>query len=138
MNNRVMGRSRVMLGSRGQSSDSEASTPDGRRMSIDREGGFGEGNLEQRVRELWVRLAQMETEKLRAVEEAVEEERRVRMEDVQKERIILERERNDLAREKEQIRRERDAIDHNRRMGAESQAREAELVNRLQVKKIGN
>jgi hypothetical protein len=57
---------------------------------------------------------------------------------VQKERIILERERNDLAREKEQIRRERDAIDHNRRMGAESQAREAELVNRLQVKKIGN
>jgi hypothetical protein len=103
-------------------------------MNIDGQGGFGEGNLEQRVRDLWVRLAQMETEKLRAVEEAVAEERRLGMEDVQKERIILEKERNDLAREKEQIRRERDAIDQNRRMGAESQAREAELVNRLQVK----
>ena len=134
-NNRVTGRSREVLGSRGQSSDSEASTPDGRRMSIDREGGFGEGNLEQRVRELWVRLAQMETEKLRAVEEAVEAERRLGMEDVQKERIILERERNELAIEKEQIRRERDAIDQNKRMAAERQAREAEMVNRLQVKK---
>ena len=134
MNNRVTGR-RVVLGSRGQSSDSEASTPDGRRMSIDREGGFGEGNLEQRVRELWVRLAQMETEKLRAVEEAVEAERRLGMEDVEKERIILERGRNELAIEKEQIRRERDAIDQNKRMAAEIQAREAEMVNILQVKK---
>jgi hypothetical protein len=134
LNNRVTGRSRVGLWSKGQSSDSQASTPDSRRMSIDREGGFGERNLEQRVRELWVRLAQMETEKSRAVEEAVEAERTLWMEDVQKGRIILEKERNDLGREEEQIRRERDAIDQNRRMAAESQAREAALVNKLQVK----
>ena len=32
-----------------------------------RDGGFAEAGLEMRVRELWLRLAQMETEKLRAV-----------------------------------------------------------------------
>ena len=68
----------------------------------------------------------------------MEEERRLGIGDVQKERIILEKERNELAREKEQIRRERDAIDQNKRIGAESQAREAALVNRLQVKNIMN
>ena len=40
-----------------------------------RDGGFAEASLEMRVTELWLRLAQMETEKLWAVEVSVEEER---------------------------------------------------------------
>merc|ERR1712106_411681 len=110
--------------------------PEGRRLRIDREGGFGEENLEQRVRELWVRLAQMEAEKLRAVEEAVEEERRIGTDALQKERIILERDKYELAKEKEQMRREREAMDLKMRSINESQTREADMVNKLQAKLV--
>ena len=45
-----------------------------------------EGGLEARVRELWIRLAQMEAEKIKAVEAAVEEERRKGWEAARRER----------------------------------------------------
>ena len=135
LSSRVTGRSRLALGSGGQSSDSQASSPDGRRGSMDspREGGFGEGSLEQRVRELWVRLAQMEAEKLRAVEQAVEEERKNGTEIIRKERNVLDREKENLVREKEQLRQEKEAIEQRMKLSSESQVRQAELVNRLQV-----
>ena len=135
LSSRVSGRSRVALGSGGQSSDSQASSPDGRRGSMDspREGGFGEGSLEQRVRELWVRLAQMEAEKLRAVEQAVEEERRIGAETSRKDKIVLDREKEYILKEKEQLRREREDTEQQMRRYVESQARQTDLVNRLQV-----
>ena len=134
LNNRIPGRSRVLLGSGGQSSDSEASITQGRRMSIDREGGFSEGNLEQRVRELWVRLAQMEAEKFRAVEEAIEEGRRLETEALQKEKILLERDKHELLKAKEQMKKDKEAMDQKMRSIVEGQKRDADLVNRLQVR----
>ena len=134
LNNRIPGRSRVLLGSGGQSSDSEASITQGRRMSIDREGGFSEGNLEQRLRELWVRLAQMEAEKFRAVEEAIEEGRRLETEALQKEKIILERDKQELHQAKEQMRKDKEAMNQKMRSIMEGQKRDADLVNRLQVR----
>jgi len=105
-------------------------------MDSPREGGFGEGSLEQRVRELWVRLAQMEAEKLRAVEQAVEEERRIGAETSRKDKIVLDREKEYILKEKEQLRREREDTEQQMRRYVESQARQTDLVNRLQAKLV--
>ena len=124
----------MLLGSGGQSSDSEASITQSQRMSIDREGGFSEGNLEQRVRELWVRLAQMEAEKFRAVEEAIEEGRRLETEALQKDKIIMERDKQELHQAKDQMRKDKEAMNQKMRSIMEGQKRDADLVNRLQVR----
>ena len=98
-----------------------------------RDGGFAEAGLEMRVRELWVRLAQMETEKLRAVEQAVEEERRRASDILSKERLVLDRERKECQLEKDKISQDRMVLDQQQQMFKQSQAREADLVNKLQV-----
>ena len=60
-------------------------------------------------RELWIRLAQMEAEKLKAVELAVEEERRRVGEKKEEERRVVEREREEVGRLREEARLEREA-----------------------------
>ena len=132
---RLFGRSRSKLNSTGQSSESETSTTEERRRreSIDREGGFLDVGLEQRVRELWVRLAQMEAEKLRAVEDAVEEERRTGKEALDREKFIMEEERTKIFNEREDMKREREAMELKYKHFIESQERESDLVNKLQV-----
>lgn len=60
-------------------------------------------------RELWIRLAQMEAEKLKAVELAVEEERRRVAEKKEEERRVVEREREEVGRLREEARVEREA-----------------------------
>ena len=60
-------------------------------------------------RELWIRLAQMEAEKLKAVELAVEEERRRVAEKKVEERRAVEQEREEAERVREEARVEREA-----------------------------
>ena len=104
-------------------------------------------------RELWIRLAQMEAEKLKAVELAVEEERRRVAEKKEDERRAVEQEREEAGRLRQEARAEREAgraalqvvllelilswktwLTYLALQGAhESQARQVELVNRLQV-----
>ena len=130
------------MGRQQSSNNSQSSTPDTpafrRRASSlphsPRDGGFAEAGLEMRVRELWLRLAQMETEKLRAVETAVEEERKRGAEIIIKERLVLEREKRELSSERGKMVREREALEQQMKMFKESQTREAEMVNKLQVK----
>ena len=125
---------------RQSSNNSQASTPDtGVRRRADslphspRDGGFAEAGLEMRVRELWLRLAQMETEKLRAVETAVEEERKRGAEILIKERLGLDREKRELNSEREKLGKEREAYEQQLSRFKESQGRETDLVNKLQV-----
>ena len=125
---------------RQSSNNSQASTPDtGVRRRADslphspRDGGFAEAGLEMRVRELWLRLAQMETEKLRAVETAVEEERKRGAEILIKERLGLDREKRELNSKREKLGREREAYEQQLSRFKESQGRETDLVNKLQV-----
>ena len=131
------------MGRQQSSNNSQASTPDtpaafrrraGSLPHSPRDGGFAEAGLEMRVRELWLRLAQMETEKLRAVETAVEEERKRGAEIIIKERLVLEREKRDLSTDRGKLVREREALEQQRKMYQDSQSREAEMVNKLQVK----
>ena len=130
------------MGRQQSSNNSQASTPDtpafrrraGSLPHSPRDGGFAEAGLEMRVRELWLRLAQMETEKLRAVETAVEEERKRGAEIIIKERLGLEREKRELSSERGKLVREREALEQQMKMFKESQGREAEMVNKLQVK----
>ena len=124
----------------GQSaSRSQTSTPDRVRRrgssapDSPRDGGFPDGGLEMRVRELWLRLAQMETEKLRAVEVAVEEERKRGMEILTKERLVIDREKREMKQEKEKIGKDREALNDQILMFQQSQARESDLINKLQV-----
>ena len=130
------------MGRQQSSNNSQASTPDtpaafrrraGSLPHSPRDGGFAEAGLEMRVRELWLRLAQMETEKLRAVETAVEEERKRGAEIIIKERLVLEREKRDLSTDRGKLVREREALEQQRKMFQDSQSREAEMVNKLQV-----
>ena len=130
------------MGRQQSSNNSQASTPDtpaafrrraGSLPHSPRDGGFAEAGLEMRVRELWLRLAQMETEKLRAVETAVEEERKRGAEIIIKERLVLEREKRDLSTDRGKLVREREALEQQRKMYQDSQSREAEMVNKLQV-----
>ena len=86
-----------------------------------------------RVRELWLRLAQMETEKLRAVEVAVEEERKRGMEILTKERLVIDREKREMKQEKEKIGKDREALNDQILMFQQSQVRESDLINKLQV-----
>ena len=122
-----------------QASRSQTSTPDRVRRrgssapDSPRDGGFPDGGLEMRVRELWLRLAQMETEKLRAVEVAVEEERKRGMEIVTKERLVIDRERREIKQEKEKINKDREALNDQILMFQQTQARESDLINKLQV-----
>ena len=130
------------MGRQQSSNNSQSSTPDtpafrrraGSLPHSPRDGGFAEAGLEMRVRELWLRLAQMETEKLRAVETAVEEERKRGAEIIIKERLVLEREKRELSSERGKMVREREALEQQMKMFKESQTREAEMVNKLQVK----
>ena len=132
------------MGRQQSSNNSQASTPDtpafrrraGSLPHSPRDGGFAEAGLEMRVRELWLRLAQMETEKLRAVETAVEEERKRGAEIIIKERLVLEREKRELSSERGKMVREREALEQQMKMFKESQTREAEMVNKLQVKYV--
>ena len=123
----------------GQASRSQTSTPDRVRRrgssapDSPRDGGFPDGGLEMRVRELWLRLAQMETEKLRAVEVAVEEERKRGMEILTKERLVIDREKREMKQEKEKIGKDREALNDQILMFQQSQARESDLINKLQV-----
>ena len=137
--------SRVRHGSTGQLSQS--STPEYRRPEpvrqrpgsvpvtpdSPRDGGFAEAGLEMRVRELWLRLAQMETEKLRAVEIAVEEERKRGSEILAKERLKVDRDRRELETQRERLERDREILEQQRIVFQQTQAREADLVNKLQV-----
>ena len=102
-------------------------------MDSPREGGF----LEGRVRELWIRLAQMEAEKLKAVEQAVEEERRRVEGKREAARRVAEREREEVARLRLEAGQEREAARYQLLSAQESQARQVDLVNRLQVSTIG-
>ena len=139
--------SRVGGGGRHASSGSysQSSTPDpgarrlrrgGSAPESPRDGGFAEAGLEMRVRELWLRLAQMETEKLRAVEVAVEEERKRGVEILSKEKLVMEREKRELKEERERLSREREKLDQQLTMYQQSQSRESDLINKLQVKSI--
>ena len=117
---------------------SVSGTPDNRRRpgsapDSPRDGGFAEAGLEMRVRELWVRLAQMETEKLRAVEVAVEEERKRGVEILSKEKLVLEREKREIKADREKLSQEREKLDQQLLMYQQSQARESDLINKLQV-----
>ena len=85
------------------------------------------------MRELWVRLAQMETDKLRAVELAVEEERKRATEILTKEKLVMDRERREVQVERDRLSQDRIALDQQIEMFKQSQAREADLVNKLQV-----
>ena len=136
--------SRVRHGSTGQLSQS--STPEYRRPKVrtrpgsvpvtpdsPRDGGFAEAGLEMRVRELWLRLAQMETEKLRAVEIAVEEERKRGSEILAKERLKVDRDKRELESQRERLDGDRAILEQQRLVFQQTQAREAELVNKLQV-----
>ena len=136
--------SRVRHGSTGQLSQS--STPEYRRPEVrtrpgsvpvtpdsPRDGGFAEAGLEMRVRELWLRLAQMETEKLRAVEIAVEEERKRGSEILAKERLKVDRDKRELESQRERLDGDRAILEQQRLVFQQTQAREAELVNKLQV-----
>ena len=136
--------SRVRHGSTGQLSQS--STPEYRRPEVSqrpgsvpvtpdspRDGGFAEAGLEMRVRELWLRLAQMETEKLRAVEVAVEEERKRGSEILAKERLKVDRDKRELESQRERLDGDRAILEQQRLVFQHTQAREAELVNKLQV-----
>ena len=76
----------------------------------------------------------METEKLRAVEVAVEEERKRSTEILIKERLGLDREKREMRSEREKLAREREALEQQVTRFSESQAREADLVNKLQVR----
>jgi hypothetical protein len=132
---RVTGKSKITLGSGGQSSHSQAST-DGSKECFNspRDGGFGERN-----QELKVKLAQMEEEKLRAVQLAVEiakeEEKRIGEDRILKERSILDREREQWRKEIEELRNEHvQAALQNEKKSKESQDRQAEMVNKLQVR----
>ena len=139
--------SRVRHGSTGQLS--QASTPEYRRSEArqrpgsvpvtpdsPRDGGFAEAGLEMRVRELWLRLAQMETEKLRAVEVAVEEERKRGSEILAKERLKVDRDKRELESQRERLEGERAILEQQRLVFQQTQAREADLVNRLQVRNV--
>ena len=83
---------------------------------------------------MWLRLAQMETEKLRAVEVAVEEERKRGVEILSKEKLVMEREKREIKAEREKLGQEREKLDHQLLMFQQSQARESDLINKLQVK----
>ena len=139
--------SRVRHGSTGQLSQS--STPEYRRPEVrqrpgsvpvtpdsPRDGGFAEAGLEMRVRELWLRLSQMETEKLRAVEIAVEEERKRGSEILAKERLKVDRDRRELDSQRERLDGDRAILEQQRLVFQQTQAREAELVNKLQVSNV--
>ena len=76
----------------------------------------------------------METEKLRAVETAVEEERKRGAEILIKERLGLDREKRELLSDRERLGKEREALDQQTSRFKESQTREADLVNKLQVR----
>ena len=76
----------------------------------------------------------METEKLRAVETAVEEERKRGSEILIKERLGLDREKRELHSEREKLGKEREAYEQQLTRFKESQGRETDLVNKLQVK----
>ena len=118
---RLGGRGRGRGAGNSHSSDSPAS-PSPHSPHSPPEGGF----TEQRVRELWLRLAQADTERLRAVEEAVAAERKMAGE-----RRVAEVE---AGREAWlQLEREREQHQHQLRAHTESRAREADLVNKLQV-----
>ena len=90
--------------------------------------------MEARVRELWIRLAQMEAEKIKAVEAAVEEERRKGWEAARREREEARREKEAAVGEREAGARAREEAAIKMRGVAESQARQADLVNKLQVR----
>ena len=85
------------------------------------------------LRELWIRLAQMEAEKLKAVELAVEEEKRRVAEKRQEERRIVQQEREEAERLRKEAKEEREAGRAALQGAQQSQARQVELVNRLQV-----
>ena len=85
------------------------------------------------LRELWIRLAQMEAEKLKAVELAVEEEKRRVAEKRQEERRIVQQEREEVERLRKEAKEEREAGRAALQGAQQSQARQVELVNRLQV-----
>ena len=75
----------------------------------------------------------MEAEKLKAMELAVEEERRRVAEKREEERRAIEQEREAAGRLREEARVEREAGRAALQGAHESQARQVELVNRLQV-----
>ena len=85
------------------------------------------------LRELWIRLAQMEAEKLKAVELAVEEEKRRVAEKRQEERRIVQQEREEAERLRKEAKEEREAGRAALQGAQQSHARQVELVNRLQV-----
>ena len=132
---RVTGKSMITLGSGGQSSHSQAST-DGSKECFNspRDGGFGERN-----QELKVKLAQMEEDKSRAVQHAVEitkeEEKRIGEDRLLKERSFLDGEREQWRKEIEELRNDHErAALQNEKKSKESQDRQAEMVNKLQVR----
>ena len=67
------------------------------------------------------------------VEAAVEEERRRGVELLAKERLGLERARREAGAEREQLGRDREALDQQRASLQQTRAREADIVNKLQV-----
>ena len=68
------------------------------------------------------------------VEAAVEEERRRGVELLAKERLGLERARREAGAEREQLGRDREALDQQRASLQQTRAREADIVNKLQVR----
>ena len=75
----------------------------------------------------------METEKLRAVEEAVEVERKRGVEILVKERLAMEKEKRGMKLKEEKIGQDRAALDQQIIMFQQSQTRESDLINKLQV-----
>ena len=75
----------------------------------------------------------METEKLRAVEEAVEVERKRGAETFVKERLAMEKEKREMKLKEEKIGQDRAALDQQIIMFQQSQTRESDLINKLQV-----
>ena len=75
----------------------------------------------------------METEKLRAVEEAVEVERKRGAEILVKERLAMEKEKREMKLKEEKIGQDRAALDQQIIMFQQSQTRESDLINKLQV-----
>ena len=67
------------------------------------------------------------------VEAAVEEERRRGVELLAKERLGLERARREAGAEREQLGRDREALEQQRASLQQTRAREADIVNKLQV-----
>lgn len=129
---------RARIGSGGQSTAS--SSPDDRferprsaSTESPREGGFQTDRntvlLENRVRELWIRLAQMETDKIKSVEIAVEKERR-------KWENVVQEERRKVETERIRVEEGRLELKMGTRGMVESQARQVNLVNSLQAKLV--